>query len=124
MNNHKGFTIIEMLAVIIILGIILMIAFPSVTAIMKKITKDAFEHNAKIVLKQLIDTQMEDDTFNITAANKTTVADLKLSVDNYASVSIEVNNDIPTITIIGQNQWAGLTAVGTLDRMVVNTTNN
>lgn len=46
--NTKGFTLVELLAVIVILAIILLIAVPNVMGIIEKAKKDAFCSTAKL----------------------------------------------------------------------------
>lgn len=49
MNNEKGFTLVELLAVIVILGVLTAIAVPSVLGISKKIKTDMYESKKKTV---------------------------------------------------------------------------
>lgn len=49
MNNKKGFTLVELLAVIVILGVLTAIAVPSVLGISKKIKTDMYESKKKTV---------------------------------------------------------------------------
>lgn len=49
LNNNKGFTLIEILAVIIILGIILVISIPSVTKLIVSSKKQAYKKNEDIL---------------------------------------------------------------------------
>ena len=47
MNNRKGFTLVELLAVIVIMGILMMVAIPSVTRTIENSRKDSFVDIAK-----------------------------------------------------------------------------
>ena len=49
MQNKKGFTLVELLAVIAILGILVAIAVPSTLAISNKIKKNMWENKKKLV---------------------------------------------------------------------------
>lgn len=49
MNNEKGFTLVELLAVIVILGVLTAIAVPSVLGISKKIKTDMYESKIKTI---------------------------------------------------------------------------
>ena len=53
-NNKKAFTLIELLAVIIILGIILLIAIPSVSHYISISRKQIYEDTARIIIKGAI----------------------------------------------------------------------
>ncbi len=46
MNKKKGFTLVELLAVIVILAIVLLIAVPMVMGIIENVKKDAFKNSA------------------------------------------------------------------------------
>jgi type IV pilus assembly protein PilA len=50
-NNKKGFTLVELLAVIVILAVILAIAVPSISTVMGSAKKSAFEDNVKLIIK-------------------------------------------------------------------------
>ena len=52
-KNKKGFTLVELLAVIVILFVVLAIAVPVITGIIKSSAKAAFESDAKLVLKAI-----------------------------------------------------------------------
>lgn len=51
MKNKKGFTLVELLAVIVILAIILAIAIPSITGLIESQRRSAFESNIKMIIK-------------------------------------------------------------------------
>ena len=53
MKNKKGFTLVELLAVIVILGILLLIAVPAVQNIIENSRNKAFESNAKLALQNV-----------------------------------------------------------------------
>ena len=46
-KNNKGFTLVELLAVIVIMGILMMVAIPAVTRTIENSRKDTFIHIAK-----------------------------------------------------------------------------
>ena len=53
MEHKKGFTLIEVLTVIVILGIILIIAVPSIAHIVKDSKKNSFNNIAQLIMKEV-----------------------------------------------------------------------
>jgi prepilin-type N-terminal cleavage/methylation domain-containing protein len=118
--RKKGFTLVELLAVIVILGIILAIAVPSILGLIDNTKRSAFGNDAKRVIKAIEYRMLETSDFNPAELTLPELGEeLKLSVENYEDIQVEINNRIITITIVGKNIWAGLTAYGTLTNMIV-----
>ena len=51
--NKRGFTLVELLAVIVILAIILAIAIPSITNIISNATQNAFSSDVRMAIKAI-----------------------------------------------------------------------
>jgi type IV pilus assembly protein PilA len=111
--KNKGFTLVELLAVIVILAVILAIAIPSISNIMNTSTRNAFESDAKMLLKQIDYKTMENSSLNpssITESNINTV--LGVSNANYETVSVSSLKGKPYVVLVGKNKWDGLVAYG------------
>jgi prepilin-type N-terminal cleavage/methylation domain-containing protein len=117
--RKNGFTLVELLAVIVVFGIILVIAIPSIINIISDATMDALESDAKMVLKQLEYEQLKDSNFNATTINTNTITNLSLSNSNYDYLKVGMNGESPYIFIRGKNKWNGLVACGTADSILV-----
>jgi prepilin-type N-terminal cleavage/methylation domain-containing protein len=118
--KKNAFTLIELLAVIVILGIILAVAVPSIAGIIDASTRRSFESDAKMVLKAIDYKKLENESFDPTKLSKSNVSDLLgLSSTNYNSISIIVENNIPIITLVGTGKWNGLVACGSFTNMKV-----
>ena len=50
MSNEKGFTLVELMATIAILGVLLLIAVPSITAFQRKIQQNQIKKDAELFL--------------------------------------------------------------------------
>jgi uncharacterized protein (TIGR02145 family)/prepilin-type N-terminal cleavage/methylation domain-containing protein len=119
--KKQGFTLVELLAVIIILAIILAIAVPSITGIIENVTINAFEQDAKMIIKSINYKLLLDDDFNVTDITKENINELLgVGNDNYETIEISKDdNGNPYIKIVGKNKWEGLTACGTYTNMEV-----
>jgi prepilin-type N-terminal cleavage/methylation domain-containing protein len=123
--NRKGFTLVELLAVIVILAIILAIAIPGISGVIESSTKNAFESDAKMLLKEINYKMMEDSAFKPSDVNETTITSLlNISNSNYQTVSVSILNGKPYVIIQGKNKWNGLLTYGTYQSMDVEDNSN
>ena len=60
MKNKKGFTLVELLAVIVILGILLVVAVPAVNSILTKSKQKAAKDDALMIIKAIETCQTMD----------------------------------------------------------------
>ncbi len=109
MKKNKAFTLVELLAVIVILAIILAIAVPAISGIIGSATRGAFESDAKMVLQQYEYKKLENSSFEYSG-----ISSLGLSDTNYTSIDISEVDGNPYVLIVGKNKWAGLKACGTI----------
>ncbi|HHT38463.1 MAG TPA: DUF5011 domain-containing protein, partial [Mollicutes bacterium] len=118
--KKKGFTIIELISVIVVLGIILAIAVPAITGIIKLSAKSAFESDAKLLLKAIDYKKLTDAEFDPSMLNVNNIAkELGLSNVNYTSVHFTAEDDDLIVSIIGKNKWENFIACGTFRNMKV-----
>lgn len=75
MKNNKGFTLVETIAVIIILGIVLSIAVPSITNVVKSTNKNRMISDAETFISEVKE-YVESDTIGNTS-NEYTLEDIK-----------------------------------------------
>jgi type IV pilus assembly protein PilA len=110
----KGFTLVELLAVIVILAVILAIAIPGISGVVSNATKSSLVSDAKLILKAVEYKMMEDSSFNPNTVNETNINDLlNISNENYNILTIKKMNGTLYITILGKSKWNNLTASGT-----------
>jgi prepilin-type N-terminal cleavage/methylation domain-containing protein len=119
----KGFTLVELLAVIVILAVILAIAVPGISSVINNTSKSALESDAKMVLKGIEYQKLEDSSFNPSSINETNVKSI-LNIDdsNYQTLTVKEINGIIYVTIVGKNKWDKLTVSGTKAKTSVNDT--
>ena len=72
-NNKKGFTLVELLAVIVILAIILVIAVPQIMKTIDSARLGAFRSTAKLLLTQAEKQHLVDQTLKVDEGNIDTV---------------------------------------------------
>ena len=108
MKKKNGFTLVELLAVIVILAIILVIAVPKITDTIKNSKIASFESSAKTIAAQAEKKKMENEILD--NSNPITCNNLvKLSNSDYISCSIYFDADNNAlVTLYGSGKFEGL----------------
>ena len=110
-NKVKGFTLVELLAVIVILATILVIAVPKITDTIKNSKIASFESSAKTIASQAEKKKMENeilDNTNLITCNNL----VKLSNSDYISCSIYFDsNNNALVTLYGSGKFEGLQVI-------------
>ena len=103
LRNKKGFTLVELLAVIVILAIILAIAVPTISSLILSQRTAAFEANVKMLLKGIDYKYLENPTTN-TAAALTTAGAVGLGgvAADYSTFTV-VATSPASITLVGSS---------------------
>jgi prepilin-type N-terminal cleavage/methylation domain-containing protein len=112
--NRKAFTLIELLAVIVILGIVLSISVPAVTGIINRITREAFASDAKMILKAIEYKRYDNENFI-----PSDITDLEIPADNFKATDVIFYKDVMYLMVEGQNRWEGLYACGSFNQIIV-----
>ena len=115
--NKKGFTLIEILASLIVIIIVLVISVPIVTSVINGTTRSAFSSDARMILNSLRIQKDANPDFDLTTVNKSNLLSYQIDDDNYESLTISIEENEPYIYIIGQGKWNGLKACGTYKEM-------
>ena len=115
----KGFTLVELLAVVVILAIILAIAIPTITGLIEQSKKNSFDSSVKLLIKTAQMKVLENSLFDLSTIHAGNVETLLgIEEDNYASVYIR--NDIDGkyyAHITGKGNWEGLEASGSYENI-------
>ena len=77
MKNNKGFTLVETIAVIIILGVVLSIAVPSITNVVKSTNKNRMISDAETFISEVKEYVESDTIGNTPSDNKYTLEEIK-----------------------------------------------
>lgn len=121
LTNSNGFTLVELLAVLIIMAVILVLVIPGVSKIIQSSAKSSFAVDAKELIKQINYKKLGDKDFNppdITKANMQSM--LGVSDENYKEVTVTMDeNKVVSVVLVGQNDWDGYIAYGTYDDIKV-----
>lgn len=103
--NKKGMTLFELLAVIVILGIVAAIAFPTVNGLIENSRKEAFANNANNFIKAaIVDAKADYTSHNVadsvtyTITGKNTFT--KASTNYGATAGFELDSDLTGATIV------------------------
>ncbi len=117
MNKKKrGFTLVELLAVIVILAVILIIAMPKISDVIKNSKEASLETTAKLIASQAEKKYTENQVLDGSSAiSCSDVA--KISTNDYESCNITFDDKgNAKVTIVGKGKFDGLEVVdGTKD---------
>ena len=121
-KKKKGFTLVELLAVIVILAVILVIAIPQIVNTIDTARLKSIESSAKLVAtnaeKDYLSNQTLNPNYNVESMDCDDV--VKLDSNEYDSCSITFdNNGKATITLTGKDnsKFSGYICNGTKDSM-------
>ena len=107
-KNKKGFTLIQLLAVIVILAVILVIAIPRILDVIETSKKDSFKTSAQLIAdsaeKKYVENKLNNIDEEITCENVS-----KLSKEDYESCKITFDNEgNAKVTIEGKGKFKDL----------------
>ena len=116
MKKKKGFTLVELLAVIVILAVILIIAMPKISDVIKNSKEASLETTAKLIAsqaeKKYTENQVLDNSSTIICSDVAKISDA-----DYESCSISFDDKgNAKVSIIGKGKFEGLQIInGTKD---------
>ena len=106
-NKVKGFTLVELLAVIVILAIILVIAVPKVMSVIEDAKKATLESTAKMIASSAEKAKVQNTVLGNT--NEITCKSVaKLNDIDYETCYIEFASNKAYVTIKGNNKFEGM----------------
>ena len=106
-NSKNGFTLVELLAVIVILALILVIAVPKVMNVIEDDKKATLESTAKMIASQA-EKQKVQNTVLGNEENITCEGITNINKDDYPSCEITFEDNTAKVTIVGGGKFDGL----------------
>ena len=119
MRNKKGFTLVELLAVIVILAIILVIAVPQVLRVIDQSRRDSLRSSVRMYASAIetdyLVSMASDNPPAGTVPSGTTCPNVVKFENGACTYALSVVDNVPTatVTIVGSGNFSGLTATGT-----------
>ena len=106
-KNNKGFTLVETIAVIIILGVVLSITVPSITNVVKSTNKNRMISDAETFISEVKEYVESDTIGNTPKDNKYKLVDIKSKLSkspyggnyNMESSFVIINNNSYTVCL-------------------------
>ena len=116
MKKKKGFTLVELLAVIVILAVILIIAMPKISDVIKNSKEASLETTAKLIASQAEKKYTENQVLDNSSTIKCSDV-AKISDADYESCNITFDSKgNAKVTIVGRGKFEGLQVLdGTKD---------
>ena len=113
MSKHKkdGFTLVELLAVIVILAVILVIAVPSIMNVITESRKGALASSAKLIASSAETAYISNQTLGIEKTIE--CSDISnYAEEDYKSCDIKFVDGKAKVTLIGQGKFEGMAVCG------------
>lgn len=92
MKNKKGFTLVELLAIIVILGILLVISVPKILSVIENSEKNAFKSNVESLIKT-VEMEYQNSSDMAEASYSFPESNLNVDGDKPSSGTIRVETD-------------------------------
>ena len=111
MKKKKGFTLVELLAVIVILAVILIIAMPKISDVIKNSKESSLETTAKLIASQAEKKYTENQVLDNSSTIKCSDV-VKINNTDYESCNITFDSKgNAKVTIVGKGKFEGLQVV-------------
>ena len=108
MKKKKGFTLVELLAVIVILAVILIIAMPKISDVIKNSKEASLETTAKLIASQAEKKYTENQVLDGSSSIKCSDV-AKISNADYESCSISFDDKgNAKVSIVGKGKFEGM----------------
>ncbi len=109
--KKKGFTLVELLAVVVVLAIILVIAVPRILEIIKESKIGSMTSSVKLIAKNAEQKVLENQFIGL-EDSITCDSVAQYEAEDYDSCSLSVSGGVATVTLVGKGRFAGLICSG------------
>ena len=108
MNKKRGFTLVELLAVIVILAVILIIAMPKISDVIKNSKESSLETTAKLIASQAEKKYTENQVLDNSSTIKCSDV-VKLNENDYGPCNITFDDKgNAKVSIVGKGKFEGM----------------
>ena len=114
MKNEKGFTLVELLAVIVILGVILVIAVPQVMNVIKNSKDDAWDDSVSLIKRAIeLKTSISNNSTSLSRlckSNETDTTEAFKTITDVGEIKISCTSSSPyTFVLRGTDKYKNKT---------------
>ena len=115
--KKRGFTLVELLAVIVVIGLILVIVVPRVLKNIDEEKKSTFISSAKALIRKVEYDYMDKEDFNYVALKTFNINDISMSNYDIDNSTIKKKNGDIYIKLIGKEKFEGYKCIGTINNL-------
>lgn len=121
--SKKGFTLIEILAIVVLLGIITGIAIPKIVDYVDESEQRTFVIQTKLVLSMIDDALLSNPQLDITLINLDYLkSNIKLKTNNFSSMKVKDIGGHAFIILYGAGAWNKYVTYGTYNNVLLDET--
>ena len=115
--KKRGFTLVELLAVIVVIGLILVIVVPRVLKNIDEEKKSAFISSAKALIRKVEYDYMDKEDFDYVSLKTFNINDISMSNYDIDNSTIKKKNGDIYIKLIGKEEFEGYKCIGTINNL-------
>ena len=115
--KKRGFTLVELLAVIVVIGLILVIVVPRVLKNIDEEKKSTFMSSAKALIRKVEYDYMDKEDFDYVALKTFNINDISMSNYDIDNSTIKKKNGNIYIKLIGKEEFEGYKCIGTINNL-------
>ena len=115
--KKRGFTLVELLAVIVVIGVILVIVVPRVLKNIDEEKKSAFISSAKALIRKVEYDYMDKEDFDYVSLKTFNINDISMSNYDIDNSTIKMKDGDIYIKLIGKEKFEGYKCIGTINNL-------